>query len=48
MSRSSTFTHLLIYVSARQWVIAPAESAYMPLSAGLLIGIFISEEMPCL
>jgi hypothetical protein len=41
MSRSSTSSQLLIYVSARQWVIAMAESAYMPLSAGLLYGIFI-------
>jgi hypothetical protein len=42
MSRSSTASQLLIYVSAQQWLMAMAEIAYMPLSAGLLYGIFIS------
>jgi hypothetical protein len=42
MSLSSTSSQLLTYVSVRQRVVAMAESVYMPLSAGLLCGVFIS------
>ena len=41
MSRSSTI-QLLTYLSIRQCVLAEAENIKMPLSAGLLYGIFIS------
>jgi len=42
MSLSSSLPQLLICVSVRQWIVAMAESEYMPLSAGLLYGVFIS------
>ena len=42
MSLWSVSPQLLIYVSVRQCLIAAAENINMPLSAGLLYGVFVS------
>ena len=45
MSLSSTFPQILIFAQAGQLIVAMAESIYTPLSAGLLYGVFISQEL---